>query len=55
VNAVGVHRAGRGSVRDVGLEPVGPDYVFSTGDTLVLVGKKEDLERAIGEMVGKEP
>jgi NhaA family Na+:H+ antiporter len=50
VSAVGVARGGRGSVTEGALEPVGPQYVFTAGDTLLLVGRVEDVERAIREL-----
>ncbi len=47
LSVLGVHPGGRGSVVDRGLLPVGPDYVIAQGDTLLLVGAREAVERLV--------
>jgi NhaA family Na+:H+ antiporter len=43
ISVLGIHRGGRDSGR--GLEPVGAAYKVNEGDTLLLVGSEEDIER----------
>ena len=43
VSVLGIHRRGRASSQ--GLEPVGASYTVSDGDTLLLVGAQDDIER----------
>jgi trk system potassium uptake protein TrkA len=49
INVIGV-RSCRSSTKSIALEPPQPDYVISDGDTLLLVGAKEALNKFLKQM-----
>jgi NhaA family Na+:H+ antiporter len=44
VSVIGVYPAGRGSITERVLEAVGADYQLAAGDTLLVVGKRADVD-----------
>ena len=49
INVIGI-RSCRSSTKSIALEPPQPDYVIGEGDTLLLVGAKEALNKFLKTM-----
>jgi len=52
INVLGVRKRGTAAGAKVRLQPPNPDYVIGDGDTLLLVGESQDVNRFIAEVGG---